>query len=228
MIRAAHVNIVRGDTSWQSRGDIRDFRARRTGVIMTEKPERYDARQFEEPVYDRATRTSRASAPWHLFWAIVWKNSSEGSTSARRAPEHDGFFTDPTMVARVKARQVDYWRNFFDARIDRAYVDRLRVLGEVHAQIGLSLEAYFSGVSFFLTTFSTAIVDPKSKVESREKSIVAATKLVQMDTEIVVSTLSGRTSQIISEQNQALMELSTPVSMLWDDILMLPIVGIVD
>ena len=79
-------------------------------------------------------------------------------------PEHDEFFTDPTMVARVKARQVDYWRNFFDARIDRAYVDRLRVLGEVHAQIGLSLEAYFSGVSFFLTTFSTAIVDPKGCV----------------------------------------------------------------
>ena len=143
-------------------------------------------------------------------------------------PEHDEFFTDPTMVARVKARQVDYWRNFFDARIDRAYVDRLRVLGEVHAQIGLSLEAYFSGVSFFLTTFSTAIVDPKSKIESREKSIVAATKLVQMDTAIVVSTFSERTRQIINEQNQALMQLSTPVSMLWDDILMLPIVGIVD
>ena len=143
-------------------------------------------------------------------------------------PEHDEFFTDPTMVARVKARQVDYWRNFFDARIDRAYVDRLRVLGEVHAQIGLSLEAYFSGVSFFLTTFSTAIVDPKSEVASPEKSIVAATKLVQMDTAIVVSTFSERTRQIINEQNQALMQLSTPVSMLWDDILMLPIVGIVE
>jgi rsbT co-antagonist protein RsbR len=44
----------------------------------------------------------------------------------------------------------------------------------------------------------------------------------------VVSTFTERTQRIINEQNLALMQLSTPVSMLWDDILMLPIVGVVD
>ena len=143
-------------------------------------------------------------------------------------PEYDEFFPDPEIKARAAAGQQDYWRNFFDARVDEAYVERLRVLGGVHAQIGLSLEAYFSGVNVFLNMFVAAIAKPKSGVKNREKTITAVTKLTHLDTAVVVSTFSERTHQIISEQNQALMQLSTPVSMLWDDILMLPIVGVVD
>ena len=76
--------------------------------------------------------------------------------------------------------------------------------------------------------FSAAIADPENRVENPEKSLFAITKLTHLDTAVVVSTFSERTHHIISEQTQALMQLSTPVSMLWDDILMLPIVGIVD
>src|SRR5262249_38099383 len=36
------------------------------------------------------------------------------------------------------------------------------------------------------------------------------------------------TSQRIAEQSQALIEMSTPVTAIWQDILMLPIVGIID
>jgi rsbT co-antagonist protein RsbR len=143
-------------------------------------------------------------------------------------PEYDEFFPDPEIKARAAAGQQDYWRNFFDARVDEAYVERLRVLGGVHAQIDLSLEAYFSGVNAFLNMFVATIAKPKSGVQNREKTIAAVTKLAHLDTAVVVSTFSERTRQIISEQNQTLMQLSTPVSMLWDDILMLPIVGVVD
>lgn len=142
--------------------------------------------------------------------------------------EFDEFFPDPEIVARTGARQSDYWQNFFDARVDEAYVERLRVLGGVHAQIGLSLEAYFAGVDRFLTMFVTAIADPENGVDDPAKTIAAVTKLTHLDTAVVVGTFSERTRQIISEQNQAMMQLSTPVSMLWDDILMLPIVGVVD
>ena len=143
-------------------------------------------------------------------------------------PEFDEFFPDPEIVARTGARQKDFWQNFFEARIDEAYVERLRALGGVHAQIGLSLEAYFAGVNQFLTMFAAAIADPENCVEDPEKSIAAITKLTHLDTAVVVSTFSERTHHIITEQTQALMQLSTPVSMLWDNILMLPIVGIVD
>ena len=83
-------------------------------------------------------------------------------------------------------------------------------------------------MNLFLTMFATAIADPKNGVDDPANTIAAVTKLAHLDTAVVVRTFSEHTHQIIREQNQALMQLSTPVSMLWDDILMLPIVGVVD
>ena len=58
--------------------------------------------------------------------------------------------------------------------------------------------------------------------------VQAITKLIHLDTAIVVETYSRLTNQKISQQSQALMEMSTPVTAIWQDILMLPIVGIID
>ena len=143
-------------------------------------------------------------------------------------PEYEEFFGDESYVKRIQSLQSDYWMNFYDARVDQAYIERLRVLGGVHAHIGLSLEAYMAGVNVFLGMFTDTIRDPKNKVKDKTTAVRAVTKLISLDTVVVVSAFTNRTQQIINEQNQSLMQLSTPVSMLWDDILMLPIVGIVD
>jgi rsbT co-antagonist protein RsbR len=143
-------------------------------------------------------------------------------------PEFEQFFADAEHLKRVQGLQSDYWINFFAARVDEAYVERLRVLGRIHAHIGLSLEAYMSGVNLFMTMFTETICDPANKVSDPVEAVSLVTKLLHLDTVVVVSTFTDRTQHIINEQSQSLMQLSTPVSMLWDDILMLPIVGIVD
>jgi rsbT co-antagonist protein RsbR len=51
---------------------------------------------------------------------------------------------------------------------------------------------------------------------------------MHVDTAVVVDTFMKLTKQTISEQSEALMEMSTPVTALWDNILMLPVVGIID
>ncbi len=146
----------------------------------------------------------------------------------KERPEYDEFFADEAYVKRIQNLQSDYWMNFYDARVDQAYIERLRVLGGAHAHIGLSLEAYMAGVNVFLGMFTDTIRDPKNKIKDKTMAVRAVTKLMNLDTIVVVSAFTDRTQQIINEQNQSLMQLSTPVSMLWDDILMLPIVGIVD
>ena len=143
-------------------------------------------------------------------------------------PEFEEFFADSEHQKRVQGLQLDYWMNFFAARVDEAYVERLRVLGGTHAHIGLSLESYMSGVNLFFNMFTETIRDPANNVSDPGEAVSLVTKLLHLDTAVVVSTFTERTQYIINEQNQSLMQLSTPVSMLWDDILMLPIVGIVD
>ena len=145
-------------------------------------------------------------------------------------PEFRQFFTDEQRLRRAQGQQREYWRQFFTAKLDAAYLDRLKVLGSVHAQIGLPVEAYFAGVHVFLDLFSADVhsgkLDPGSA--SKGEAVSALTKLIHIDTVVVVSTYNGHTQEIIAEQSSALMELSTPVSVLWDGILMLPIVGVVD
>jgi rsbT co-antagonist protein RsbR len=58
------------------------------------------------------------------------------------------------------------------------------------------------------------------------KSAVA--KLLNLDNTIIVGTFMAMTQQKIAEQTDALMQMSTPVAAIWDGILLLPIVGIID
>ena len=45
---------------------------------------------------------------------------------------------------------------------------------------------------------------------------------------VVVAAFVKRTNKIISDQHKIMMEMSTPVTEIWDDILILPLVGIID
>jgi rsbT co-antagonist protein RsbR len=60
------------------------------------------------------------------------------------------------------------------------------------------------------------------------KTVRAVTKLIHLDTAIVVETFSIRTNRVIVEQSETLMSMSTPVTAIWEGILMLPVVGIID
>ena len=145
-------------------------------------------------------------------------------------PEFRQFFTDESRLRHAQSAQREYWRHFFSAKVDAAYLDRLKVLGSVHAQIGLPVEAYFAGVHLFLDLFTRDVYDGKLDPgdAAKEDAVAAITKLMHIDTVVVISTFNDHTQQIIQEQSSALMELSTPVSVLWEGVLMLPIVGLVD
>ena len=143
-------------------------------------------------------------------------------------PEHGEFFDDEATLQRAQSGQRDYWIRFFGAEVDKSYVEDRKHLGNVHAQIGLPLEAYVAGMSLFLDLYLGDLRHGNLTCEEPMKAGEALAKLVHLDTVVVVSTFSERTQQIITEQNASLMELSTPVSALWDGVLMLPIVGIVD
>ena len=51
---------------------------------------------------------------------------------------------------------------------------------------------------------------------------------MHLDTAIIIDEFTHVTREIISRQSQALVEMSTPVTSIWQGILMLPIVGLID
>ena len=56
----------------------------------------------------------------------------------------------------------------------------------------------------------------------------ALAKLLHLDTAAVVETYNEMVEETLTAQSKSLMEMSTPVTHIWDGILLLPIVGIID
>ncbi len=79
-----------------------------------------------------------------------------------------------------------------------------------------------------LGIFTEELYDGSLSETEYTVAIQAITKLIHLDTAVVVEAFTAHTSSIIAEQSHALIEMSTPVTMIWNNILMLPIVGIVD
>ena len=136
-------------------------------------------------------------------------------------PEFDELFEDRETVARVRRAQLVYWSEFFAGKVDEGYLDRRRHVGELHASVGLSLPAYFAAMNVCLDMFA-------EKLQGEAQTATSLSRMLHMDTAIVVETYSQVTSHRIAEQSRSLSAMSTPVTAIWRDILLLPVVGVVD
>jgi rsbT co-antagonist protein RsbR len=145
-----------------------------------------------------------------------------------RQPEYQQFFSEQPKLKRVQNAQVQYWKTFFSAQVDESYIKQRREVGEIHARVGLGLPTYFAGMNISMVIFTKRMYDGSLYSDEYSSLVTAFTKLLHLDTTIVVDTYSRLINKRIAEQSEALLAMSTPVTMVWQDILMLPIVGIID
>ena len=143
-------------------------------------------------------------------------------------PEYDLFFSDPAVVDRARGLQKRAWEVFLSGKIDENYVRRRVEIGEVHARIGLPLSAYFAGMNHFLIVIGELAgqLEIPSEEWGRISSIL--TRLMHLETAVVVHTYNAVTEEALTAQAKSLMEMSTPVTEIWEGVLLLPIVGIID
>lgn len=144
----------------------------------------------------------------------------------KKLPEYNEYFLDANRLMRAQKMTADYWKDFFSVDFGDAYLAKRQKVGEVHVQIGLSLPAYFSAMNRALTLWSEKIqsLDP---VHSGP-IIRSVTKLVMLDTAQVVDSFAQLSNKRLADQHRAIMEMSTPVTIIWEGILLLPVVGIID
>ena len=143
-------------------------------------------------------------------------------------PEFNVYFPDQGMVDHVKSLQKAYWLEVFAGEIDQAYFDRRMTVGETHARIGLPLGIYFSAMNRATVLFTGELYDDSLDAESYAASVLALHKVASMDTALVVDTYARISNEAASAQSNALMEMSTPVTQIWEGILLLPLVGLID
>ncbi len=143
-------------------------------------------------------------------------------------PEFEIFFPDDNTLTRVKSMQENYWQAFMRAQVDHDYLERRRRVGETHARIGLPLNTYFAGMNKFLDLLGALVQEQVETGDARFSVNRSLAKLTHLDTAIVVDTYNQMVEDTLTAQAKSLMEMSTPVTHIWDGILLLPIVGIID
>jgi len=146
----------------------------------------------------------------------------------RKQPEFEEFFPDEETLNYVQKMSRGYWEEFFRPKFDDDYLEKRDKIGETHARIGLPLTIYFAAMHRSLKLFTEDLYDDSLSLEAYLAAMRAVSKLIHLDTSLVVETYSRITNEAMTAQSRSLMEMSTPVTQIWEGVLFLPIVGIVD
>lgn len=107
-------------------------------------------------------------------------------------------------------------------------LQRLRDISEHRARKGSSS----SETAQFVMSIKSALLQYMQREfnipEQLNNEIIRMNQLIDRLALVIIETFSMEREGIITEQSRSLMELSTPVIKLWDSVVMLPLVGIID
>ena len=138
------------------------------------------------------------------------------------------FGSNPKKLERIMVLQKAYWISFFETNLDENWFASRVHVGAVHANIDLPNDIYFAGVSRSGKSLVDALHGIKPAVKNVDEIINSMMKLIFMDSFVVIEEISRTQREKITASSKALMEMSTPVTPIWEGILLLPLLGIID
>ena len=145
-----------------------------------------------------------------------------------KIPEYKDLFSRPGLISHVKAQQAKYWQQLFTCELNDTYLQSRFKVGSVHATIHLPVSSYVAGMSFATDWWIAKISETTLEIKDTTFLISALNKVVFLDIAIVSASYTQASNDLIEKQSRALLELSTPTIQLWEGILMLPILGVLD
>jgi len=143
-------------------------------------------------------------------------------------PEFSIFFNSQETVERVKRLQKVYWEEFFSGVVDQNYIDHRVRIGEIHAQRDVPNLTYFAAMAHFNKLYSDAIISCEFSHDDTSRAFTVFDKLRLLDMLVTSDQIAQFARRRVIESGKAMLEMSTPVTSIWDGILLLPLVGIVD
>ena len=138
------------------------------------------------------------------------------------------FASNPKRLERVIELQRAHWESFFTANLDEKWFASRIHVGAVHAHIDLPNDIYFAGMSMSGKSLVDRIRKIKPALKDAGEMANSVMKLIFMDSFVVIEEISRIQREKITAGSKALMEMSTPVTPIWEGILLLPLLGIVD
>jgi rsbT co-antagonist protein RsbR len=153
--------------------------------------------------------------------------------------EFETFFGNADdLLAHVQRHQVRHWTAFFQGVVDEAYLDARRHVGAVHGRIDLPNVIYVAGMFMTDTLLRERLAGVRPRPERLAAMTAAVEKLVFLDTYLVLDQIhqtqrqaaerAAEENALLEARSEALLEQATPVTPIWEGILLLPLIGVLD
>ena len=138
------------------------------------------------------------------------------------------FAADRARLERAQSMQRVHWQTFFSGLIDPEYFRSRRYVGAVHARIELPNDIFLAGMSEVRNQLARELGAVEPRIDEFEEMIAAIGKLLALETFLAIDELTRIQREKLEEASQAIIEMSTPVTPIWEGMLLLPLVGIMD
>lgn len=139
-------------------------------------------------------------------------------------PEYSADYTEE-IINRFDQQSAIFWKHILSAQVDEESVHYRERLVQDLLKLGLPFEAYLSAVFAFHELIEKAFV---LEGVANFELMQAFKKVSSVGIFIAIDTFNNEMNKQLQDQNDMLMQLSTPVTPIWEQILLLPVVGIVD
>jgi rsbT co-antagonist protein RsbR len=138
------------------------------------------------------------------------------------------FGNDRARLERAQSMQRVHWQTFFSGMLDVEYFRSRRHVGAVHARIELPNDIFIAGMSEVRNQIARELGALQPRSDDLEDMIAAIGKLLALETFLAIDELTRIQREKLEEASQAIIEMSTPVTPIWEGMLLLPLVGIMD
>jgi rsbT co-antagonist protein RsbR len=144
-------------------------------------------------------------------------------------PETRVFFQDPRVLDYVKRKQKEYFLRLTQGNYDTEYIENRLKIGAVHERIGLPVKSYLGAYNFYLRAVADRLTEAYANDPNQALQVLLSLmKLVFLDIGLAIDTYIVQRERTIREQQEAIRELSTPALQVREQLLILPIVGMID
>ena len=137
--------------------------------------------------------------------------------------------SDQATIDRAKAAQHRYFLELTQGDYGPAYVEGRRQIGSTHYRAGLRLEHDIAAYCYHLVSILEKLAEaPRQSVSKLTESFSSLLKVMFLDMTLAVEAYVRPVEELVAQQREAILELSTPVISLWEGIIMAPLIGAMD
>jgi len=153
--------------------------------------------------------------------------------------EFDDFFGNADeLLTHVQRQQARHWISFFQGEVDDRYIAARRHVGSVHGRIDLPNVIYLAGMFMSDRMLGERLASIRPLPERHAEMGAAIRKMIFLDTFLVLDQIhltqrvaaerAAEENALLEARSEALLEQATPVTPIWEGILLLPLIGVLD